>query len=96
MAPIRSSSNSACSASLGLARGSSSHDRSGAFTVARPVSMERPARVHQVVGYASSCKTRVQNHVVKGAGRLLGKVGKASELRVCYETGPTGMRCTGN
>jgi len=28
--------------------------------------------------------------------RLLKKIGKPSELRVCYEAGPTGTRCTGS
>jgi transposase len=32
----------------------------------------------------------------EAARRLLGKVGKPSELRVCYEPVRPAMRCTGN
>lgn len=67
-----------------------------------PVRMARPARSHQVAGYARAVSVAVAegrgevrslgtiSNRAEAVRRLVGKLGKLSTVRVCYEAGPTG------
>src|SRR5262245_37510704 len=78
--PTRSPRRAPRSVSVG------SQERPGTVRI---VIMERPARIHQVVGYVRAEKAPNAELQVKGAGR-------EQEYRICRDGCPRGNHCGGN